>query len=192
MTTSVPSWPVAPRRRPLAGRSRKVWLTAHIGFSVGWLGAAYCMLVLGTVGLLAGDLPLRIAAYQLMHLFDEAVNIPLGLSMLATGLVVSLRTRWGLVRHRWVLTKFVAGTLTLILAPLLSVPRVEAAVAGLRAGTGLGTLPVEIVSVSVAVVTTLTAMTAVSVFKPWGPTRWAARGRGVEDHRPPWRKRRRP
>ncbi len=191
MTISVPSLPVTPRRRPLVGRARKIWLTTHIGFSVGWLGAAYCMLVLGAVGLLADDRSLRVAAYRLMHLFDEAVNIPLGLSMLATGLVVSLRTKWGLVRHRWVLTKFVASTLTLILAPLLSVPRVEAAVAGLRAGTGLGTLPVEIVSVSFAVVITLTVMTAISVFKPWGSTRWAARWRGVEDHRPPWRRRRR-
>jgi len=185
MTTSVQPRPAATRPRPLAGRARKIWLTAHIGFSVGWLGAASCMLVLGATGLLSGDLPLRIAAYRLMHLFDEAVNIPLGLSMLVTGLVLSLRTRWGLVRHRWVLTKFVAGTLTLIVAPVVSVPRVEAAVVGLRAGTDLGALPLEIVSVSVAVVTTLTALTVVSVFKPWGPTRWAARGRRMEDHRLP-------
>lgn len=166
MTTS--TRPGSPR---LAGRARKTWLTAHIGFSVGWLGAAYCMLVLATTGLLADDRELRVACYELMHLFDRAVNIPLALAMLGTGLVVSLRTRWGLLRHRWVVTKFVASTLTLVLAPVLSVPRVEDAIAGLRDGADLGSIPLEIIAISVTVVTTLSLMTVISVFKPWGRTR---------------------
>ena len=62
---------------------------------MGWLGGAYCMLVLGITGLLAEDTARRIASYELMNLFDRAVNIPLGMSTLVTGLVVSLRTKWG-------------------------------------------------------------------------------------------------
>jgi len=172
VATPTPTRP-APRRL-LTGRARKVWLTAHVGVSVGWLGAAYCMLVLGATGMLAGDRELRIGCYEIMHLFDEAVNIPLGMSMLGTGLVVSLRTMWGLVRHRWVLAKFIASTLTLILTPILSVPRVEDTVARLRAGAGLGSTPLQIIAISLAVVSTLTAITAVSIFKPWGRTRWGA------------------
>ena len=147
---------------------------AHVAFSVGWLGGAYCMLVLGTTGLLAGDRALRLACYELMHLFDEAVNIPLGMGMFVTGLVVSLWSKWGLVRHRWVLTKLVASSLTLVLAPVLSVPRVETAISRLHAGAALGTTPVQIITVSVAVVITLTTMTILSIFKPWGRTRWGA------------------
>ena len=140
---------------------------------MGWLGAVYCMLVLGVTGLLADGRGLRIACYELMHLFDRAVNIPLGTAMLLTGLVVSLRTKWGVIRYRWVLTKLVVSTLVLILAPMLSVPRVTDAISQLRAGTELGTTPWEIVTISGAVVATLTAITAISAFKPWGRTRWA-------------------
>ena len=172
MSDSTHRQPRPVRPRLLVGRTRKAWLTAHVGFSVGWLGAAYCMLVLGVTGLFAEDTELRIACYELMHLFDRAVNIPLGTSMLVTGLVVSLRTKWGLIRHRWVLTKFIASTLVLILAPVLSVPRVEHTIALLDAGAELGATPVEIITISVSIVATLTAMTIISIFKPWGRTRW--------------------
>ena len=177
MATPTPTRAASLRRRPMTGRPRRLWLTAHIGFSVGWLGAAYCMLVLAVTGLLAGDLELRVACYELMHLFDEAVNIPLGLSMLGTGLVVSLRTKWGLLRHRWVLTKFIASTLTLILTPVLSVPRVLDTIARLRAGAGLASTPLQIIAISAAVVATLTTMTTISIFKPWGRTRWGVPAR---------------
>lgn len=175
MTFPAPTRPAEVRSRLLTGRARKVWLTAHVGFSVGWLGGAYCMLVLGTTGLLAPDRGLRLACYELMHLFDEAVNIPLGMSMLVTGLVVSLRTKWGLLRHRWVLTKFAASTLILILAPLLSVPRLLSCIDQLRVRADPGSTPLEIIANSAAIVAALTAMTTISIFKPWGRTRWAAR-----------------
>lgn len=145
--------------------------------SVGWLGSAYCMLVLGLTGALATAPSFGIAAYQLMHVFDRAVNIPLTLGMLGTGLVVSLRTRWGLLRYRWVVVKLVTSVATMVVVPLLSVPRVTEAAERLRTGQDPGNLPAQIVLISVIVVGTLTAVTAVSVVKPWGRTRWAVPGR---------------
>lgn len=83
----------------LRPRTRKLWLTLHVGFSVGWLGAAMAMLVLAIVGARTSDLDLRHYAYEIMHVFDLAIVIPLVLLSLITGLVVSLGTKWGLVRH---------------------------------------------------------------------------------------------
>ncbi len=59
------------------------------------------MLVLGSAALRSEDAGFRVVVYEIMQLFDEAVNIPLFSSMLITGLVMSLRTKWGLFRHWW-------------------------------------------------------------------------------------------
>lgn len=168
-----------PQKKLLVGRARKAWLSAHIAFSVAWLGTACCMLTLGATAIFA-DPHLQIAAYELMHVFDRAVNIPIGTGMLVTGLVVSLRTKWGLLRHTWVLVKFILSILTLVLAPVLSVPRILAAIDHLENGRDLGTLPFEIIGVSTAIIASLVFMTVVSVFKPWGRTsRVTGRGRAV-------------
>src|ERR1700710_2843815 len=89
-----------PRRR-LGPRRRKIVLTAHIVGGVGWLGAAYCVLVLNVLGARAAGPALRLGTYQAVHAFNWAVNIPLALTMLVTGGVLGLGTRFGLVRQRW-------------------------------------------------------------------------------------------
>lgn len=159
-------------RRQLSPRARRIALTAHVVTSVGWLGGAYTMLVLGLGGALSTDAAFRLACYEVMHLFDEAVNIPLALAMLVTGLLSSLGTRWGLVRHRWVLTKFLISSTVLVVTPRLSVPRVHTMIERLHANVDPGALPTEIITVSIAAVLTLTTVTAISIHKPWGRTRW--------------------
>ncbi|MGH3814113.1 MAG: hypothetical protein ACRDUV_16950 [Pseudonocardiaceae bacterium] len=163
------------KRRRLPPRARKIALTFHVAVSVGWLGSSYTMLVLGMSGLLATDPHFRIASYEIMHLFDRAVNIPLGFSMLLSGLVSALWTTWGLIRHRWVLTKLIISTAVLIITPILSVPRVLDIVDQLRAGTETPGLAIEIIAISIGTVITLTAVTTISIFKPWGRTRWGRR-----------------
>lgn len=116
-------------------------MTAHVVTSVGWLGGAYTMLVLGLGGALSTDAAFRLACYEVMHLFDEAVNIPLALAMLVTGLLSSLGTRWGLVRHRWVLTKFLISSTVLVVTPLLSVPRVHTMIERLHANVDRARCP---------------------------------------------------
>ncbi len=72
----------------------------------GWFGMALAMSGLSVVGVL-NDGALAQSAWALMHLFDLALVIPLVLASIATGLVLSLWTPWGLVQHWWVLAKFV-------------------------------------------------------------------------------------
>jgi hypothetical protein len=157
-------------------RTRKIALTAHVATSVGWLGAAYTMVMLTVCGLVSNDTALRLACYEITHLFDEVVMIPLGFSMLASGLIVSLGTKWGLVKYRWVLTKFVLSIALLIVIPILSVPRLEPLMYQLRNGLPVATgLAAAQVAIAVGAVVLLSAVTTISVFKPWGRTRWGRR-----------------
>ena len=126
------------------------------------------MLVLGLTAALSERDSFRADLYQVMHLFDEAVNIPLALGMLSTGLVVSLRGRWGLFRYWWVTVKLVLSLLVPIGTYLLSVPRVMLMISASPAGTPTGGTAAEIVAISVGSVIVLTVVTGISVFKPGG------------------------
>ncbi len=84
---------------------RKIALTAHVTFSVGWLGATACFLGLSVVGL-ASDDDVRVrAAYVAMDSIGWFVLVPLAFASLLTGLIQSVGTHWGLFRHYWVLFK---------------------------------------------------------------------------------------
>lgn len=170
-----------PRFPRMSPRARRVWLTLHVGCSVGWLGVALTMTALAVTGWTADSPGTRHGAYELLHVVDLAVAIPsMGLSIV-TGLVVSLGTKWGLVRYRWVLTKFaisvsiplVAGTAENALADELA--RRTADPAGRPGGAGLA-----LVACLGGFTLALWAATVLSVVKPWGRTRPINRaGRGA-------------
>src|SRR5258707_2785555 len=86
---------------------RKLTLTVHVIVSVGWAGAVAAFLALTVAGLVSPDIQLVRASYLAMDLTYRIVVIPLGLASLGTGLVSSLATEWGLLRHYWVLAKLV-------------------------------------------------------------------------------------
>lgn len=93
---------------------RKFSLTAHITFSVGWLGAVAGFLALAVAGLNSQDAQMVRAAYLAMELIGWFVIVPLSLASLLTGLVQSLGTEWGLFRHYWVLAKLLITVLATI------------------------------------------------------------------------------
>ncbi|XVS62887.1 hypothetical protein ACQPYE_32200 [Actinosynnema sp. CA-299493] len=145
----------------LKPKARKTWLLLHVISSVGWLGVTIGMLVLA---LAAFDAP---PLYQAMALLGDLVVLPLALSALVTGVVLSLGTKWGLVRHRWVLVKFV-----------LTVVAVVATTFSLRSGLHeaadgvVGTAGGDVLAAACVSLALYTVNTVLSVFKPWGRTRW--------------------
>lgn len=164
----------------LVPRSRKLWLTLHVGISVGWLGVSLVMVVLNLAGIRTGDLHARHHAFALMDLVSTSLVIPLALGSILTGLVVSLGTKWGLVRHWWVLAKLgiALGIVTF---------------AGVKENFWLRELvaktaedpAVELYGVDVSLAVTMVAFcvglwtaTVLSVYKPWGRTRWGVREQG--------------
>lgn len=167
-------------------RVRKAALTLHVTASVGWLGAVIVFLALALAGL-AGREPQ--ATYLAMDLTARLVLVPLAFAALASGLVQSLGTEWGLVRHWWVVAKLlltVASTLVLLLhlAPISDVATV-AAEGPLDSSDARG-LRVQLVANAAAALVALLAATALSVFKPKGLTAHGRRMRRRErDAAPP-------
>jgi hypothetical protein len=86
---------------------RKFALTAHIAFSVGWLGAVVAYLAVAIAGLVSQDDQVLHSSYSTMELTGWFVIVPLSLAALLTGLVQSLGTEWGLFRYWWIVEKLV-------------------------------------------------------------------------------------
>ena len=80
---------------------RKVALTMHVATSVGWLGAVGGFLALAIAGLASANADTIRASYLAMELVGWTVIVPLALISTPTGVVMSLGTEWGLVRHYW-------------------------------------------------------------------------------------------
>jgi hypothetical protein len=90
---------------------RKFALAAHVASSVGWLGAVAAYLALDVAAAPGREAQVVRAAYLAMELIARSVIVPLALAALVTGLVMSLGTPWGLVRHYWVLISFLLTVL---------------------------------------------------------------------------------
>jgi DMSO/TMAO reductase YedYZ heme-binding membrane subunit len=84
-------------------RLRKFALASHITLAVGWLGAVAGYIALDVVAATSQDPKTLRAAYLAMELIAWYVIVPLALTSLLSGLVMSLGTKWGLFRHYWVL-----------------------------------------------------------------------------------------
>jgi hypothetical protein len=75
----------------MAPALRKLALTAHVTFSVGWLGA---VVALAIAGLTSQDAQLVRSVFLAMELIGGFVIVPLSLAALLTGLIQSLGTDW--------------------------------------------------------------------------------------------------
>ena len=146
---------------------------AHVASSVGWLGAVVAFLALAVVGVTSDEPQTVRAAYLVMEPTAWLVLVPAAVATLLTGLVVSLGTPWGLVRHYWVLFKLlIAAFCTIVLLMYMATFRsmADAAVdpsADLEAVRSLSPL----LHAGAAMVALLAAL-VLSVYKPRGTTRY--------------------
>lgn len=101
---------------------RKLTLSIHLIVSVGWVGAVSAYLGLDIAAATSRDTLTLRAAYLAMDLVVGTVIVPLAVAALLTGLVISLGTRWGLIRHYWVLISLLLTVVTVVV--LLSETRV--------------------------------------------------------------------
>lgn len=159
---------------------RKLALTAHVTFSVAWLGAVAGFLALSIAGVTSRNPDAVRGAYVAMDLIGLFVIIPLSFAALATGLVEALGTHWGLFRHYWVIAKFL---LTVLATGLLLLHQYTVVTVAARRvlGTTAGILPSAgrlgiqlVVDASLAILVLLTA-TTLAVYKPQGVTSFARR-----------------
>ena len=163
-------------------RLRKLVLTVHVVISVGWIGIEAGLLALGLAGLYTRDPEVLRTAYVAVGLFGRIFIVPVSIGALVTGVLLSTGTPWGLLRHYWVLVKFVLTVALTVGGILVLNQRLQEAairVSGIPidalTGADVGTLRFQIVvAVSVALLLLITA-TTLSVYKPWGRMRFGQR-----------------
>lgn len=155
-------------------RFRKAALTAHIVFSVGWLGAIVPYLALAIAASTSGDAQMGRAAFLSMEVIGWYVIVPFSLAALLSGLVQALGTQWGLFRHWWVLAKF--GLTIVAVVILFQHMQDVSRVARVAKETALSSADFrpELIHAGGGLLVLL-AITALSVFKPWGMTPWGRR-----------------
>lgn len=154
-------------------------LATHVIVSVGWLGVSVAKLVLGLVATTTYEPD---SLYASMRVVD-VVFPPAAVGAAVTGILLSLGTKWGVLRHYWVVAKLGLTVGVIATGVLLMERLIQESIAvtpGQAAETG--TIPgvepaqVSLVSLSVAHVLMLGAATVVSVYKPWGKIRFGRRG----------------
>jgi hypothetical protein len=153
---------------------RKVALSAHVTSSVGWFGAVIAFLALALIGLRGnGNDGLIRSAYIAMEVVGWFVIVPFSLASLATGLVQSLGTQWGLFRHYWVLAKLLitVGASGLLLLHMQVVNTVaQAASSGALSVDHLRDPRMQLVADAGAAAIVLLIAIVLSIFKPQGRT----------------------
>ncbi|WP_346660091.1 DUF2269 domain-containing protein [Streptomyces sp. WMMB303] len=160
--------------RQLSRRARRGTLALHVCSSAGWLGMTLCLLALGLTAALTGSGPAAEASYRSMKVFADWLLAPLALVTLASGVLLSVGTRWGLARYWWVWIKFWLTLAATLASVLLFRVRIDSTVADVAAGRPI--LPYELVIPPLVSLSAYTFMTVISVLKPWGPTKRGRRG----------------
>ncbi|WP_084965414.1 DUF2269 domain-containing protein [Thermoactinospora rubra] len=158
---------------------RKLLLTAHITVTVGWMGAIGCVLGLAVLGLAAEDAGTVRGAYLAMEPLAWWVLMPLALASLLTGILQSLLTTWGLLRHYWVVLKLLITLFATVV--LLMYTRTFAAMAEVAAdpASDLGAVRNPSPGLhAVLALLLLLAATVLAVYKPKGLTGYGRLRRG--------------
>ena len=161
---------------------RKITLTAHITFSIGWLDAVAAFLAISIVGLTSHDPELVRGTYLSMDLISKFVIIPMCFGALGTGLIEAFCTPWGLIRYYWVVLKFgltILATILLLMHQFKAIARAAKHVSEATATQlfipDFTLFQVELVRKSALAIGLLLAITILGVFKPWGLTSYGRR-----------------
>ncbi len=159
-------------------RLRTLSLTAHVASSIGWFGAVAAFLVLAVAGLTRTSPDVVLACYVAMSLTTWFAVVPFAIISLITGAISSLGTKWGLVRHYWVTVKLVVSIfITGLLA--LHMPLVDflanASARNPALTVDLHGLRIQMIVYGAAAMLVLLLLTALSMYKPAGTTRYGWR-----------------
>ncbi len=158
---------------------RKLTLTMHVTASVGWIGAIAGFLALAVVSLTSQNALMVRGTFLSMDVIARFIIVPLSLVSLFTGLILALFTKWGLLRHYWVLAKLLINLLASIIV-LMYVQSLGflASIAAASTVPGAELLSLrgsDSVEHSGAALLALLVATLLSVYKPRGMTRYGQR-----------------
>lgn len=163
---------------PLGRRTRQALLVAHIVSVGAWVGIDVVLGVLVFTGMLTDDTQVRGVAYQALGMFALWPLIIAGLLTLATGILLGLGTKYGLVRFWWVAVKLVlnvvlVGLVLVALRP--DIIKVADGGAEILRGADVVVETANLPFPPAVSLVVLTTAIILSVFKPWGRIRRQAR-----------------
>jgi hypothetical protein len=151
-------------------------LTLHLLFSSIMLGVAIVFVVLSIAAANATDDRLLWACYSAMHVLSRTAVPGSTIFTLATGILLSVLTSWGLFRFYWIVVKEGLTLLSIALGPIgiyfWTLKAVELTSAEGAAALHNPTFMVnsgQLWTGIILQVASLASMFVISVFKPWGP-----------------------
>jgi len=156
---------------------RKLMLTLHITASVGWLGAVVAYMALAITVQTSTDNQTIRAAYISLEPVTRYVIVPFSLAALFSGIVQSLGTSWGLLRHYWIIFKLMLTIFAV--AVLMTYTPTVSQMASAAADPTVSTADLQTMGAglphAVGALIVLLITTFLSVFKPRGMTRYGWR-----------------
>lgn len=173
MADRVPGWRLSPRQR-------KVTLLVHIVSGIGWMGADIVLFLLLLTGLTTDDGAVAAACYIAVGVFVPVAVPVFCLGMLGSGVLLGWGSKWGLLRYWWVTIKLAFALIMTVLVFVSLVPGIndlaqpDATASADTVRDTLGSAPTELMYPAVVSFTMLGIATVLSIFKPWGRTRWSA------------------
>lgn len=169
----------------LSRGARRFTLFLHVLVTLSWIGVDLVIGVLSFTGLSTDDPRTMAVAYTAISMFGAPLLLTLGLATLATGVVLGLGTRYGLLRYWWVAIKLVISivlTVLVLLAlrPTLHDGAVAAKVVDATLPERLSQVRFNMVFPPLVSTTALVFAAWLGTYKPWGRIRSPGPGRESE------------
>jgi hypothetical protein len=160
---------------PRLGRgTRRAALTVHVVAAGVWLGIDAVLGVLVLTARLTDSTDTEALCYRALELFAVWPLFTAGAVTLASGIVLGLGTKYGLVKYWWVAAKLVLNVVLTALILIALRPAVhEASTYGeaLAAGQATDASVRELIFPPIVSSIALVAATILAVYKPWGRIR---------------------
>jgi hypothetical protein len=159
----------------LGARTYKGVLLVHLASAGAWLGIDVVLGVLVFTALLTADEGVKALSFQALELFAPRTLFVTGIVCLASGAVLGLGSRYGLVRYWWVAAKLALNLVLTGLVPLALSPGVfEAAERAQRfaAGAPAALFVGDLIFPPIVSPTALLVAMVLAVYKPWGRIPW--------------------
>lgn len=165
----------------LGARTRKSVLVIHIASAGAWIGIDVVMAVVIFTAVGTDNSRTKALCYQALELFAIWPLLTVGLICLASGVLLGLGSKFGLLRYWWVATKLALNLLLTALVLVALRPAVsEAAEQGRQLAAGnLATIAVgDLIYPPIVSPIALLIALVLAVFKPWGRIRKRAAAGG--------------
>ncbi|WP_326835509.1 hypothetical protein VSH64_11370 [Amycolatopsis rhabdoformis] len=150
----------------LGARTRKWYLVGHLVSAAAWFGLDLALGILAVTAMVTDDPAVITTSLHALQFFAVWPMFAASVLTLATGTVLGLSSRYGLVRYWWVVAKLAVNVLMAVLILVALRPGIDAA------GNPADLLPPVVVAPSLLLFSYLA-----TVFKPWGRVRRTPAGK---------------